>query len=395
MSTKHKNIFIIFTVIVLDILSGMEFDLFVPSFPEIQNQFSLSTSWVEALLSINFIGFCIGMLYVGAISDRYGRKLIIILGLLLFILGSVLCLWTISFYSLILGRFFQGLGIAAPNILSFLIIADSYTLKEQQYYTGILNGVMNTAVALAPVVGSYLTLYFHWQGNFIVLLALAVFSLIISLMFIPRDNQVKVQQPVTLKSYLPLFRSKDQMILISHLVLLCVPYWIFVGMSPTLYMNDLGVSLEHFGFYQGSLAMIFAIGSVLFSVFLNNFHENSLLKANRYLYLTSFVCILIATFSNTNNPLWITLALISFVISQVIPVGILYPRAVNYTPEAKGRASGLIQALRLVLCAIGLQLAAHFYDNSFYSIGVIISVFLLMIIISYYMILVNKDRIFR
>src|ERR1700722_2293898 len=134
---------IIATIILMDLLSGMEFDLFVPSFPELQSQFSLSPFWVEALLSVNFAGYCLSLFFVGSLADHYGRKPIILLGLMTFIIGSILCLWAPSYQFLLVGRFLQGVGIAAPAILSFLIIADAYPLKKQQSLMGILNGLMN------------------------------------------------------------------------------------------------------------------------------------------------------------------------------------------------------------------------------------------------------------
>jgi MFS transporter, DHA1 family, multidrug resistance protein len=76
----------------MDLLSGMEFDLFVPSFPALQASFHLSSFWVEALLSVNFIGYCLSLFIVGVTADRYGRKPILLVGLCIFILGSLLCL---------------------------------------------------------------------------------------------------------------------------------------------------------------------------------------------------------------------------------------------------------------------------------------------------------------
>jgi DHA1 family bicyclomycin/chloramphenicol resistance-like MFS transporter len=137
MKNSFVKILILVTVIFMDILTGMEFDLFVPSFPQLQSHFNLSPFWVEALLSVNFIGYCLSLFFVGGLADRYGRKPIILLGLTIFILGSALCLYPSSYYFLILGRFLQGVGIAAPAILSFLIIADSYPLKEQQFLMAI------------------------------------------------------------------------------------------------------------------------------------------------------------------------------------------------------------------------------------------------------------------
>ena len=174
MKASLAKILILTTVIIMDILTGMEFDLFVPSFPELQNHFNLTPFWVESLLSVNFIGYCLSLFFLGGLADRYGRKPIILLGLTIFIFGSLLCLYPYSYYFLVSGRFLQGIGIAAPAILSFLIIADSYPLKEQQFLMAILNGSINIAVAVSPVIGSYLTLYFHWQGNFTALLLLGL-----------------------------------------------------------------------------------------------------------------------------------------------------------------------------------------------------------------------------
>src|SRR5262245_28976607 len=99
-----KNI-VLLAIILMDILVGMEFDLFVPSFPQLQYHFNLSPFWVEALLSINFIGYCLGLFFVGGLADRYGRKPILLLGLIIFIVGSISCLWAASYYFLLMGRF--------------------------------------------------------------------------------------------------------------------------------------------------------------------------------------------------------------------------------------------------------------------------------------------------
>src|SRR3990167_4172629 len=120
------------TIILMDILSGMEFDLFVPSFPELQSQFNLSPFWVESLLSVNFTGYCFSLFFVGGLADHYGRKPIILLGLTTFVIGSILCLFEQSFNFLLIGRFLQGIGIAAPAILSFLINADTYPISSNR-----------------------------------------------------------------------------------------------------------------------------------------------------------------------------------------------------------------------------------------------------------------------
>lgn len=371
----------------MDLLTGMEFDLFVPSFPELQDYFHLSPFWVALSLSVNFIAFCISLFMVGELADRYGRKPIILFGLLTFIFGSILCLVTNSYYIFLGGRFLQGLGIAAPSILSFLIIADLYPVKKQQFLMAMLNGSLNTAAAFAPVIGSYITKYFHWEGNFVTLLLLGCITFLMTLVFIPNVKVTVLKNNSLLHGYAAIFKSKTLMLLIVYFMLMFVPYWIFVGISPLLYMKDLGVSLSHFGYYQGSLALTFALGCLLFGLIMHRYDHRKLLSISNLIFILSFITIMLVTLMNGKHPLAITLAFIPFVIGQIIPSNILYPLYLNLMPEAKGRLTALIQGGRLIFASIGLQIAGYFYTGSFYNIGIIVGVFVMAAIITMFFVL--------
>ena len=382
---------VLLTIIFMDLLTGMEFDLFVPSFPELQNQFQVSVFLVESLLSINFVGYCLSLFFVGGLADRYGRKPIIVIGLVVFIIGSLFCLRAPFYAFLLVGRFFQGVGIASPAILSFLIIADRYPLKKQQFFIAMLNGVTNTSVAISPVIGSYIALYFHWQGNFMALLLLGLITLAMTLFFIPYQALLFSQKTSFLRGYVPLFQSRPLMLLMLNLIFMFVPYWIFVGMSPLLYMQDLQVSLSHFGYYQGVLALVFAFGSVLFGLIMHRYEQKTVLQFMSKMYIVSFISLALVTVINSLNPLWITLAFIPFIISQIIPSTLLLPLCMNFIPEAKGKISAVLQGLKLIFAAISVELAGYTYQGSFQNIGIIISIFILMIIITNFFVFKNRD----
>lgn len=393
MSTKLTRRMVLLSVILMDLLAGMEFDLFVPSFPEIQNLFSLTPTWVAALLSVNFIGYCLSLFYVGTMADHYGRKPIITAGLVIFVLGSMLCLWSPTYYVMLVGRFLQGIGIAAPAILSFLIIADAYPIKEQQFLLAMLNGSMNAAVAASPVLGSYIAAYFHWQGNFAALLLLGILVLIMTLLFIPDHKLPERKEKLSLRGYIPILKSGPLMLLIINFVLMCVPYWIFVGMSPLLYMKDLGVSLLHFGYYQGALAMTFAVGSIIYGLIMHRFDQRKSLCVSTVFSVSGLIMVAWASLTNSHNPLLITLAFIPFIIGQIIPSTILYPLALEMMPAAKGRMSALLRALMLVVTAMGLQLAAFYYVGSFQNIGLIVVLFMFTGIVTLLQVISNKTLI--
>lgn len=378
MKNKLSKIMIIVTVILMDILAGAEMDLFVPSFPELQEIFSLSPFWVEMLLSINFLGIFVGLFFVGPLSDRYGRKPIIIYGLLIFIIGSLLCVYASTYAHLFIGRLLQGIGVSAPASLCFLIIADNYPIKEQQFMMAMLNGIVNATIGIAPVAGSYITLYFHWQGNFRALLLMGLVVLSMSIFFLPVGQKPEHKDSLSLRGYVAIIRNTPLMILMLTLVFLFAPYWVFAGIAPILYISDLGVSLAHYGYYQGMFAAVFAIGSFLFGMVLSRYEQHKMVLSSMYIFIASLICIGLAALFNISMPLLITVAVLIFVIGQIIPSVILYPVMLNHLPSAKGKVASMLRMGVLILTACSLQLTGYLYSGSFRNIGIILFVLILI-----------------
>ncbi|MCW5589177.1 MAG: MFS transporter [Legionellales bacterium] len=391
MKKKLTHIVIIITIIFIDILTGMEFDLFVPSLSQLQHYFHLSPFWAEAAVTINFIGYCISLFLVGELSDRFGRKPIIIWGLVLFIIGSGLCLIKFFYLIILIGRFLQGFGIAAPAILSFLIIADRYSLTQQQFWMAMLNGSYNTAAGIAPVVGSYIALYFQWQGSFIALLVLGLIAFMMTLFFLPQESKSQ-REP---SGYTELFHTPSLLLLIATLAIMFTPYWVFSGISPLLYIKNLHVSFPAFGIYQGSLALFFALGSILFGFILKLCSPKNWLYVGLLFFMMALLSIIWISFINSASPMIITSSMLIFVIAQIIPSTILYPLCLNYIPHAKAKISALTQGASLVISALSLQIAGYFYQGSFQSLGIILIMLISLTLLTQYWVIRDSKIIQR
>ncbi|GHU17833.1 hypothetical protein FACS189472_05280 [Alphaproteobacteria bacterium] len=195
-------------IVIMDILSSAEMDICVPSFPEIQSVFGISSFAVEFVLGINLLAHCIGALVAGNLGDRYGRKPIILSGLALFIFGSLMCALSPSYYMLLVGRFVQGIGISCPTVLTYVIIPDTYDIKTHQKLLGLLSFFSTLAAAIAPIIGSYTTLLFGWRGNFYLLLILGIASYVFGYFFLPagvRNNDISV----SLIEYVKILKNKS------------------------------------------------------------------------------------------------------------------------------------------------------------------------------------------
>lgn len=383
---------LLFTLLIGWILFGTEMDMFVPSFPELQDVFHLSPFMVEFTLASNFIGHCIACIIIGSLGDRYSYRPVILIEIILFVIGSVFCAFATEYYILILGRFLQGIGIAGTTTLSYLILTNIYSTEKQQAVLGWLNGVITIVMAIAPIIGSYITLIFHWRGNFVALLIMGIINLIFSYIYIP-DNKPNPLASLSFSEYKVVLQSKKILYYILTICFSVTPYWIFIGISPILYMNDLGITLYEFGFYQGSMAALFAIASFSNGFFIKKF------GTLKYTYFGIFMAILfiilcsIALILKTKNPLTITILINILALAEIVPSNILYPLMFEVIPEAKGKISAAITAVRMIIIACSVQLAGYFYDGTFMVLGLILIIGTIAMLWFLYKLLIVEEEI--
>ena len=253
---------IIFLVVIFSIfVAGAEIDIAIPSFPEMRYFFDITPFMVELVLGVNLVAHCIAALFCGNLGDKFGKKRVIKIGFIFFIIGSAICASTTNFYALLFGRMIQGIGVAPAMVLSFIIAIEKH--KEQERIMGILNGVSTLSICIAPSIGSYMTLYFGWQGNFWLLFCLGIIALVLFQLFIPSDKKNVKEVKISILDYVHLMRNKLVVLYTITLCLVIGAYYTFVGLAPILFIEAFNVKLEHFGFYQGAMTLTFGIFSLL------------------------------------------------------------------------------------------------------------------------------------
>lgn len=384
---------IIFSIFVAD----SEIDIAVPSFPEMRDFFNITPFMVELVLGVNLAVHCVVALIVGNLESKYGRKRIINLGFIIFIVGSFICAATSNYWVLLFGRMLQGAGVAPAMVLSMLVILDRHSMQEQERMMGLINGAATLSIAIAPVIGSYISLYFGWRGNFWVLFVLGIMAFSMFEIFVPKDKkQSPTSAKVNIIEYFKLLKNKTIAAYVISLCLSIGAYYAFIGLAPIIYIESLGVSLANFGLYQGSLTLAFGIFSIMSGKIMGLMGKKVSFFCSLFLMLAFVVASSALIIFNIKDPLYITLAMLLLSIGFVIPCNVMLVFVLNLVPSVKGMVSALISTLKWIFAVIAIQSASFFYNDnkSYTSTGIIIT---LMVFISLIMAvsLWQRDRLFR
>ncbi|PPE03457.1 MFS transporter [Holospora curviuscula] len=363
------NIVIFTSIIMIYFLAGMEVDIFIPAYPELQKIFHLTPPIVQLTLSVNFFAYCVGSLYAGMFGDKYGAKRVIIWGLIIFVLGCAICISANSFYLILVGRVLQGLGISAPAGLGFVVLSKFYSQQEQSSKLGLLNGFVTCGMALAPIIGSYLNIYLGWRGGFIFLITLGALCLLMSQLFLPNDDKRNDQVSFSVLEYSKIINSRLFWALSIVVCFLCLHYWIFIGMGPIIYMQGMGLTLNQFGLYQGVIAASFASMSFLSPIFLRKFNHFNCVTISLLLHVIfSSGLLIVMTFSPTNYVL-ITILMCFCAVSSVLPVNVVYPKILSSFNGSESKAASLVNIVRLIGTAVGVEVVSYFYVGRTLELG--------------------------
>ena len=167
-------------------------DMYLPSLPKMADYFGAATVVVNMTMVAFFISMAVGMLVLGPLSDRYGRKKTLIASLLLYMLASVMCAVTASIYFLIFMRIVQGIGAGGMVSLSIAIIKDCFEGQTRATALAVVQSMSVIAPIAAPVIGALIIQVSTWRTVFFVLTAIAAACLAATFLFdFPEPSDLK------------------------------------------------------------------------------------------------------------------------------------------------------------------------------------------------------------
>ena len=247
----------------LSAIGPLTTDMYLPSLPDIAQKLSASTPQVQFTISAYLIGFAVGQILYGPLSDRHGRKPVLLAAMGIYCVATVVCALSTSIEMLIVARAFQALGGSGGIVLARAIVRDLYSGTRAGRELSLIGAVMALAPVLAPVVGGVMQTGFGWRSVFFALVAAGIAGVGVVILLLPETLKIRAPEKVSFSSMLASYRVVGRNpVYLAYLAMSSTCYaGLFAWISGASFvLQDLyGLTPFHFG-------VAFAFGSIGFMV---------------------------------------------------------------------------------------------------------------------------------
>ncbi|MBG93482.1 MAG: hypothetical protein CL792_05820 [Chloroflexi bacterium] len=250
-------------------IAPLSIDMFLPSLPMMIDEFNVSASTMQLTVTTFLLAFSASQLVFGPLSDRFGRRPIMIWGLLLFLLGGFVSLFAQTGMMLIVGRIIQGFGGGAAPVIARAIVLDVFEGKRAAKIFAYITIATPLAPAIAPIIGGILQSLFDWHAVFITLIAIGIILISLYLMLLSETNKnidrLALNPKVLIRNYTRLGTHRIFIINVLLMGLMFSAQLVFISGSSFVLIDELGLSPLHFGFSFAFVAVGIMGGAYLSS----------------------------------------------------------------------------------------------------------------------------------
>lgn len=276
---NHSSKYLIVLLSALVAFGPLSIDMYLPSLPSIANDLETSVSAVQKTITIFLIGFSLGMLIYGPLSDRYGRKKLLLIGMIVYISSTIGCIFSKNIEQLQWFRLLQAIGGASASVLSRALVRDLFSNNEIPKILSLMHIITMIATLIAPLAGALIIEYFHWTGIFAFLLIYSIVCMVWS--------KISIDSPAPSNSSLSIIDNYKAVLSNRYAwgFMLCNSFS-FGGMFAYITASSF-VFIHYYNFTPKQYAYLFAFN--IFSIIIFTSINSRALKKYSSLHLLKFM----------------------------------------------------------------------------------------------------------
>ena len=368
-------------IVILSLLmatTSLSTDIYLPAMPEMAKELQGNA---ELTITGFLIGFALAQLFWGPISDKFGRKIPLYIGVVLFTIGSVGCAFASSMPELVAWRVFQAFGACVGPMLSRAMIRDLFERSKAAAMLSTLAIVMAAAPIVGPLVGGQLVVLSSWRAIFALLVLIGII-MFVSVMFLPEthDESRRNKGPISknFKNYAVLLKNWGFMKYTLCVTFFYIAAYAFIAGSPHVYIDLFGVAPEHFGYLFGLNIIGIAIMSAFNRRLVNVMKlENLLRYATWFAVAAVSITIGLMALGFTSLPL-LVIGVFAFFSMNGVVAAVTNAIALDKAGNMAGAAAALLGALQYGSGIVSTLLLAVLPSGSAWPMMGIIAVFIIL-----------------
>lgn len=374
----------------------LSLDMYLPALPLLSDDMQTSTSMVQLSLTACLVGLSVGQLFAGPISDVRGRRIPLLIGLLIYAVTSILCAVAPSIWTFVFLRFVQGLAGAAGIVIARAMVRDMYEGSEMTKFFALLMLVNGVAPIAAPIFGSQLLHFTTWEGGFVVLCLIGVMMFFVVMFGLPEtlplERRSKAGITHTLSTFGRLIKDRQFMGYAMTQGLITAAMFAYIAGSPFVLQDIYGVSPAMFSVVFAVNGIGIIIASQVTGRLAGKIKENKLFVFG--ITLATVAGLILLTMILLKGSLLTLLVPLFFVVSSVGIVGATgFSLAMQKQSQAAGSASALQGLISFISGGIVAPLVGIGGSTTAVPMGVVIAVSTICAVLSYLLLIRSRRTI--